>query len=466
MSFGSFAVIPPALTAGLTLTPTPMVALFLIMRQVSYVRTLRQMAVMAFIPSQLLLISLFWVVTLFTTMFMPRLFAGKVTIIPLSLSQVTFGEPLVPTTQNISQLAYLTISVLAIFAFASMFESARLRHHAVRAIVLGGCFVVLTGVLDFLTSYLPIVSLLEPFRTATYALLTADGFVSGKRVVGLMPEASAYGGLVLTFLATIYFIGRSIEPGILRNRIIPILCGALALMLWLSTSSGAMVGFFVLCMAAVAEGVWRAGYAARSNPLRRGGGKFWIVNIGLIGLCLVILLNPQLLDPITNQVNVAVFQKTTTSSFEERSMWTTVSWQALIDTYGLGVGAGGTRASNGIVAIFSNTGFLGGILYLLFVAQTFLRRASRQDKMGQVLLAAVFWGFLPPFVANILSGTTPDFGLYNAFLFGFALAIERSSKRLSKPRNSNGRTPGQPRAYDRLPPSSDFGDPLVGYGKK
>ena len=42
-----------------------------------------------------------------------------------------------------------------------------------------------------------------------------------------------------------------------------------------------------------------------------------------------------------------------------------VSLQALWDTWGLGVGVGATRASNGVVAVFSNSGIAGGLSKLL-----------------------------------------------------------------------------------------------------
>ena len=46
-------------------------------------------------------------------------------------------------------------------------------------------------------------------------------------------------------------------------------------------------------------------------------------------------------------------------------MWNHVSWNALLSTYGLGVGLGGTRTSNFAVSLVSSVGLLGATFYFL-----------------------------------------------------------------------------------------------------
>jgi hypothetical protein len=101
-----------------------------------------------------------------------------------------------------------------------------------------------------------------------------------------------------------------------------------------------------------------------------------------------------------------------------------VSWRALWETHGLGVGLGGTRASNFAVALASNVGIVGALLYALFVAQClFLRRGGRDDAQGGALMSAVRWAYFAPFLAGLTIGTTPDFGVLNAWLYGFSIAL-------------------------------------------
>ena len=123
MSFGSFAVIPPELTSGLSFTPPPIIALAIIFIYGGGPNGLSRMLDIALRPSQCLLLFLFWIVAIWVTLFMPRIFAGQVTIIPMRLEKVSFGDPLFPTTQNISQLMYLTISILMVFACSLAFRA-------------------------------------------------------------------------------------------------------------------------------------------------------------------------------------------------------------------------------------------------------------------------------------------------------------------------------------------------------
>lgn len=434
MPFGSFAVLPTALTAGLTFTPTPMLALLLIARELGNARGAAWAIGMALRPSGLLLLALFWIVAVFATLFMPRYFAG-LDIVPLKVTRFMSVEALGPTLQNLSQLAYLSISVLSVFAFGRLLEAPAARAPLVAAIALGAAITVATGVLDAASAWLPLQSLLEPFRTAGYALLTDVEMEGAKRVVGLMPEASSYGSLAVGFLSLLYFFRRTLAAGWLRDRAIPGLLALLVAMIWISTSSAAYLGLFLFACVALAEWLWRAAWV-RDNPyLTRGlGPEAWIAALGLSALVLVVLLVPRVLQPVLQAVDLLVLRKSETDSFEERSMWTRLSWEALLASHGLGVGLGGTRASNFAVALASNVGFLGAGLYFLFVLQSLLlRRAAPADKQGQAFLDALRWSWLAPFVTSLLIGTTPDFGVLNAFLYGFALAIAQPRRQPQSP---------------------------------
>ncbi|GAB3371466.1 hypothetical protein [Azotobacter armeniacus] len=436
MPFGAFAVIPPELTGGLTLTPTPMVELLIIMRSLLSRDGLKFFFAAARSPRRLLLLFLFWLVAIITTIFMPRFFGGEVTVIPVRLDFSSLGgAPLVPTTQNFSQLAYMTISVFAVFAFARMLRDPAQRQHVLSAMCLGAALVIFTGFLDFLTQYVALDSVLKPFRTATYALLTEVKILADKRVVGLMPEASVYGGLCISFLCLIYFFRHAIVDRWLRERAIPVLIFFLVLFTWLSTSSAAYVSLFVFGLVAVMEWAWRKSTkSARGFSPKGLGFEFWTALAALLGLCFILLFNPSLLDPIIVKLNEIVFNKTQTSSYEERSMWTAVGWQALADTWGLGVGVGSTRTSNFAAAIFSNTGVIGGLLYFALVLQSFRRKLpSGSDRVSRAMINGVRFAFIPAFTVGLLVATTPDFGSYNAFLYGVALAVAlKSTKKMKR----------------------------------
>ena len=123
MPFGSFAAIPTELTSGLTLTPTPIAAMLLIARELGSARGSRKAIDAALKPSGLLLLLLFWLVAGIVTAFMPRFFAGVVEIVPVRVSDLAITAMLAPTIQNLSQFVYISISVLTVFAFASMLRA-------------------------------------------------------------------------------------------------------------------------------------------------------------------------------------------------------------------------------------------------------------------------------------------------------------------------------------------------------
>lgn len=423
MPFGAFAVMPPAMSAGMTLTPAPMAGLLLIGRVFASLKGIDYLFSLIMKPQRLTLLLGFWVAALFTTIFMPRLLARRIEVIPLKVEGFTATAFLAPTSQNISQLCYMTISVLSVCAFTYVLRDRDARRHALRALCIGGGVLVATGFLDFATQYVPIGPLLEPFRTATYALLTDAEILGAKRVVGLMPEASAFGGTTVGFLSAVYFFRRAAnDAGISFSKLNTLALLLLAL-IWLSTSSAAYVGLFVFLVAAAMEWMWRGAAMSRGSTLRKGmTGELLVVTALVVAVAVVTVVDTSIWTPLFDTLDETILQKNTTSSFEERGTWTSVSWQAFVDSGGLGVGLGGTRASNSVVSMFSNVGLLGGLLYYAFVGLSLLRPLPRSDMESAACLHGARWTFLAPFATSVLAGTTPDFGTFNAFLYAMALA--------------------------------------------
>jgi hypothetical protein len=427
MPFGSFAVFPTTMTMGLTFTPTPIVACILFLRTFLTGRAIKFGVSAIFAPRGLVLLTLFWAVAVLVTIFSPRFFAGSITIVPMKVTRFFQSEILEPTTQNISQIMYLTISVITVVTFARLMLDRKQQQNALKALCVGGAIAVITGILDYVSHFAPLGWLLEPFRTASYVLMTDVTLEGGtRRVVGLMPEASVYGAMCTQLLTLIYFLRHAITDSFYRNKVVPVVAVLLLLFVWLSTSSSAYVALVVFCAFALLEFLWRAKKARRGTRAGRELElEFWAAFVVAALGFTVFVIRPEIFEPIFRLFEQMVLKKTRTTSFEERSFWTATSWQALLDTYGLGVGMGGTRTSNEVVAILSNTGFLGGLLYYGFVLQSMLRRAYPGDAVNAALVSGLRWAFLPGLTAGILAGTTADFGLKNAFLFGtiFAAAL-------------------------------------------
>ncbi|MEM9763806.1 MAG: hypothetical protein AAF968_15080, partial [Pseudomonadota bacterium] len=338
LPFGSLTAVPPAVTGGLSILPGPILGLLLAARYLGDPAGLRFVLSIGLSQRRLLLLTAFWIVALVTTLFMPRIFAGQVSVVPVR--EVLYGaQPLVPTSQNISQFAYLTLSVLMVFTFARIGRDPTLRQHLLAAMMLGATIAVVTGLLDLASHFVPISPVLDLFRTATYSILADVEVLDQRRVIGLMPEASSYGGLTIGFLTALYFLAPAIENRQLRRLVAP-LVGILVVMAYLSTSSAAYVGLAVF--AGLAGLHWAGQRLAPGNRAKRHvlGLELALGLGGTAAIVMVILAAPGLFDPVINLVERMVFEKASSASFEERSYWTAVSWQALLDSGGIGVGVG------------------------------------------------------------------------------------------------------------------------------
>ncbi len=439
LPFMSFAVLPVEATGGLTLTPAPVLALLIAGRTLMVRRGAEAVLSDALRPGRMLLLTLFWAVAVVVTLFMPRILGGRVLVVPVRATWLG-PVPLWPSAQNLTQLGYLTVSVMLAVALAGLLRDEGRRRRALAGLCLGGGVAVATGLLDFASFYLPPVgAVLEPFRTASYALLVSDHVLGGKRVVGLMPEASSYGLLCLGFLSLLCFFRREI-PGERRRRwVVPPLLALLVVCIWLSTSSAAYVGLGVLGVALGLDWGWRAAALPRGAAGRRGlAAAAWLAGGAVAAGLLMVVLAPGVVEAAVARVELMVVRKPESSSFAERQVWNATSWQALIGSAGLGVGVGSSRASSSIVAVASSTGVLGAGLYLAFVLQTLRRRARAGDAEGAVLLGALRWALLPPLAVDLMIGTSADFGPFLALLFGLSAAVAHAPEREARGADARG----------------------------
>ncbi|SEN51450.1 hypothetical protein SAMN04488003_11940 [Loktanella fryxellensis] len=424
LPFGSMVVIPANMTAGLSLVPQTMTAMLIVLRELVLRRGGTQFLLTLSRHGSGQALVLFWVTGVVVTLFAPRLFAGQIDVVPMAVTGFMQTAPLSVTKQNISQLAYITVSVFAIFAFARSFRNEANLWVLIRGVMLAGVITIVTGLLDFAATYVPLAPLLDMFRTAQYAILDSVTLADGaKRVTGLMPEASSFGGLSLTLLSLLWFLRRAMTSARMVRRANVILAG-LALMLALSTSSAGYVGIAVLLAMIGLEWAARAGRFQSARLTRRGIRREIIMALAALGaLAGVLMTTPQLLDPVIARLNEMVFTKTDSLSYLERSMWTRTSFEAGLSSYMIGVGLGSTRASNFAAALFGSVGLVGFVLYFGFVLRRLTRPVTAADPVAQAVALALKWSFAPPFVVALLVGTTPDFGTVEALRWGVLLAL-------------------------------------------
>lgn len=441
-TFGSLAVLPPEMTGGLTFLPRSMFALLIVARFVALplLNSSRRLIELARTENLGLLLA-FLVISLVTTIFMPRLFADAIDVVPLRVVLFASTEPLTVTSANMTQSVYLSISVAMTFAAAVIARSPQFPEQLLTAVRIGGIVLLGSGILDMLATAAGQSALLDPFRNASYAMITDAEIAGVRRVVGLMPEASAYGSGCVAFASALVFL-RPLYPAGLSRLVASLTAVSLLGMALLSTSSSAYAGLTFF------------GAAYALNVARRMTGPSLVGRSGLgielsagfvaiVALLLTLIVAPDVFDPLLRIVDEIIFNKATSDSFLERSFRNEIGWNAFWSTYGLGVGLGSTRASNYFVAVISNTGFLASGCFFIFLLQTFFRR-SFASPLSSEMVSALKFTIVPSLGMAALGSATPDFEPWLGIIFGAITGLSLQSKQASPNQHYSSLAPYSP----------------------
>ena len=371
-------------------------------------------------PARLGLFTAFIVFSILTAIVLPRLFAGLIEVIPVAGADLTGASVLTPRSGNITQTAYMLVSYFTAVAIAVIGSRRDVRQYYLQALLWAGLAIVATGVIDLTAYHAGASALLDPFRTASYTLLTDVEAEGAKRVVGFTPEASSYGGISVGAAASILFLRPLYRAGAHRLLATATMLGLLV-MGALSTSATAYAGSAVLGCVYVFD-------LARRLLDRQAIGRdalVWEIGIlavaALIG-CAVVALAPGKVAPAFDVLDKVVFSKSESYSYYQRSLWTHTGWLAFLDSGGLGVGLGSVRTSNWSVSILASTGVFGGLLLFGFIAQKLLQRTSHLSPEDAAFSIGVKLSLAPALVMTELSGTIPDIGFAAAAALGLLSA--------------------------------------------
>ena len=402
---------------GFNLLPQSACGVFLVAKSLLARGQLARAIALAIDPKALGLLFAFTLYSLFTAYMMPRLFYHMTEVIELSLSTAHWPVPLEPTTQNLTQSIYLTLSFSIVLIFALGCRQTSFKFHCLNGVLVTGIFLVLTGLVDLVLSAAGLSDLLQPFRSASYALLTEDAVLGSKRVVGLMPEASGFAPPCVTTAALLTFLRPCYENPWWRNLFVPLVIAGLVAMAVLSTSS---TGYAGLAIFAITFGVnWLRRSMNPLAPHRQGlnaeaaGAAF-----GACALFAIITLSPHALDYAYDMVDAILFKKSESDSYIERHYWTTTAINAFIATNGLGVGLGSARTSSWFAAVLSNTGIIGAALLGVFFLRLYILPCRSQDPAIREFVTALKLGLIPWFFMAWGSWPSPDFGVSVASILG------------------------------------------------
>jgi hypothetical protein len=362
------------------------------------------------------ILSIFTIVAIIGAIILPEAFRGTVDVYPMRATQLGSPPgPLAPTTANFTQSAYLIVSLLVAAGYCCLARRRRFVDDFGWAMIVGAIAVVLTGLLDIVTSRLGMGDALSVFRTASYSFLTAAEVQGVRRTVGLMPEASSFGALATFYFSLLLFTRDMYAPSIRSRIVLPLVaaCGAFAV---LSTSSTAYVALGVtiaLFLLDDARGLFFGGAVGRSRKLR----ELAFVVVALTFMFLGAMFFDETRNTLYSIFDEMILQKTQSASYIERSAWTRVAFEAWLTTDGLGVGVGSVRTSNFFANILASTGFLGFGLFGLFLLRIFTLRPPADRRLAELLRGSKLT-LVPTLFGAAVAGTTPDYGGMIAALFG------------------------------------------------
>jgi len=372
-------------------------------------------------------------------MFFPRLFAGETQVFAISRAAGTDGiavRDLVPTTGNLTQLFRVLLGVMVFAAMATLLRLRPEPGRVVAAMTLATALHAGLGILDVASAAAGLPHLLDPIRTANYAILSDHYMVGMKRMIGGTPEASSFGYYALGLLG--FWLAYWVKaPG---SRRAPWMLALTAAVLLRSTSSSAYVAAAAFLLT---WGLWSTAAHLRAEARRRSVALVASGAMALWFAALALFASYQLVDPVTAFLDRALFDKLDTASGVERMSWNAQAWRNFLETQGVGAGLGSVRASNWLLATLGSLGAIGTALYAAFLvalARTPAPTGPGAPENAAAAIGALKAGCLAMALSALLTHATPDPGLFFFALAGLAAGLSRGavleSRHASAPRRA------------------------------
>jgi ABC-type multidrug transport system fused ATPase/permease subunit len=387
---------------------------------------------------------LLFVFCVFAALFLPRVFAGQTDVFPISRAATEDGivaSPLRPTTGNLTQLFRVMLGVALFFAVATVLRRRPDTGLVLKAMAVATGVHVALGWADVLTFRLGLADLvMEPLRTANYAILYTHHMVGLKRMIGGFPEASSFGYYTLGLFG-FWLQYWALSP---RSRLAPWMLALIAVALLRSTSSAAYVAAAVFlatfCAQAMLAGI-RPHVSRRAVTI--GAGVAITLWLGLLALFAAY----QLAEPVTAYLDRALFNKLETDSGVERMSWNVQAWTNFTETWGMGAGLGALRASNWLLACLGSLGAIGTGLFLAFLWRL-AALPTGADRDRAAVIRGLKAGCLAQFLSAMLTHPTPDLGIAFFAFAGLAAGLSRGAVL-----ESSGRPAPPPRPGPAMAPA-------------
>ncbi|RWC98125.1 MAG: hypothetical protein E5V58_04475 [Mesorhizobium sp.] len=350
----------------------------------------------------------------------PRFFAGQIAVFVQSKTRGAVVEAsLAPVSGNISQTGYFILGGLTAIALCALLLHSDRIDQVRRGFFLWCGLHAGMGLVDFIGKSAGAGDLLAPIRTANYAIITEAVEAGFVRITGPFSEASSFASVSLACLAFCYTYWRKT-----KSRLAQWLAGILLFLAILSTSSTAYVGLALLCIPVAFLMLLSVlkGRIEREEILITA-----LMATGMVAIIGISLYDAGVLDPFVRLINSTIINKANSASGEERAYWNVKSLQSIVDTSGLGIGFGSSRASSWPIAVLSQLGFFGSLMMalLLGVLVSGIGRVREWvDPETDAVVTSVRNAALAGLVASSVSAGSADPGI----LFFIAFAVVATAR--------------------------------------
>ena len=378
----------------------------------------------------------FWMALLllyciFSALFAARVFQGATEVFSVARSANKLGivsVPLRPSAGNITQLFVMVLSVLSFLAFATLFRVTPDRATVMKAMAAATIVHVGLGWIDVASHAVGADWLLDPLRTANYAILDDHRMIGLKRMVGGFAEASSFGSYsvgIFAFWLLIWLSGPTtpLQRWMLFLSLVAVLR---------STSSGAYVSVTIFLLL---TGGWLLATSVRTTMSRRVA---LVCVLGIIALwvaAMVVFGAYHFSDTFEAFLDRSILTKLESSSGIERMSWNTQAFQNFLDTALLGAGLGSVRASNWALASLGSLGIPGTLLFL--IAMVTILRAGRNitdPAMRSTLIGLKGAGLGSVRASNWALASLGSLGIPGTLLFLIAMVtILRAGRNITDP---------------------------------
>lgn len=363
---------------------------------------------------------LFLMVALGVTVLSPQFFYDEIQVIWASRENSnSLFSPLRPGIGNLTQGVYAVIAVLAYFATYRLMSGKASSGYVVSIIFSVASLHILFSILDNATYYTHTSELLGFIRNGNYSILDTDTVMGIKRTIGTFTEASFYSSYSLGIFACLL----SLYTQNVERKKAGILLLLVGFFLAMSLSTTAFLGFFLY--------VCRLFLPSVIILLT----KQRVTKMALLGIVTVIIAGAALAASYiayggVEIIDQLIVKKANSPSGVVRAMLNYNAWSNFLQSYGLGVGLGSTRASSFVLVLLSNVGVIGTALYALFLVKSFALPSSEQaDKESSSVIIACREGAIGNLIGASLSTTIFDLGIFIYMLAAFASALGSTEKK-------------------------------------